>query len=103
VIRRAVCPGSFDPVTHGHLDIIERTARLASEVIVAVGANMAKNALFTPQERVEMLEVACADWDNVSVLPFSGLLVEFCAVHDVDVISKGVRAATSTTSCRWHR
>jgi pantetheine-phosphate adenylyltransferase len=92
VIRRAVCPGSFDPVTHGHLDIIERTARLASEVIVAVGGNMAKNALFTPAERVEMLEAACANWDNVSVMPFSGLLVEFCAAHGVDVISKGVRA-----------
>ena len=90
--RRAVCPGSFDPVTHGHLDIIERTARLASEVIVAVGGNMAKNALFTPAERVEMLKTACASWDNVSVMPFSGLLVEFCAAHDVDVISKGVRA-----------
>ena len=92
MIRRAVCPGSFDPVTHGHLDIIERTARLASEVIVAVGGNMAKNALFTPAERVEMLEVACASWDNVTVMPFSGLLVEFCTAHDVDVISKGVRA-----------
>ena len=90
---RAVCPGSFDPVTHGHLDIIERTARLASEVIVAVGGNMAKNALFTPQERVEMLEAACADWDNVSVMPFSGLLVDFCTAQNVNVISKGVRAA----------
>jgi pantetheine-phosphate adenylyltransferase len=93
VTTRAVCPGSFDPVTHGHLDIIERTARLASEVIVAVGGNMAKNALFTPQERVEMLEAACADWDNVSVMPFSGLLVDFCTAQNVNVISKGVRAA----------
>ena len=90
---RAVCPGSFDPVTHGHLDIIERTARLASDVIVAVGGNMAKNALFTPEERVEMLAAACAGWDNVSVMPFRGLLVDFCAAHDVNVISKGVRAA----------
>jgi pantetheine-phosphate adenylyltransferase len=93
VTIRAVCPGSFDPVTHGHLDIIERTAGIASEVIVAVGGNMAKNALFTPEERVEMLEAACADWDNVSVLPFRGLLVDFCAAHNVTVISKGVRAA----------
>ena len=90
---RAVCPGSFDPVTHGHLDIIERTARLASEVIVAVGGNMAKNALFTPEERVQMLHAACTGWDNVSVMPLSGLLVDFCAAHDANVISKGVRAA----------
>ena len=90
---RAVCPGSFDPVTHGHLDVIERTARLADAVIVAVGGNMAKNALFTPEERVEMLEAACAAWDNVSVLPLSGLLVDFCAAQNASVISKGVRAA----------
>jgi pantetheine-phosphate adenylyltransferase len=93
VTTRAVCPGSFDPVTHGHLDIIERTAQLADEVIVAVGGNMAKNALFTPEERVEMLEAACAGWHNVSVMPFSGLLVEFCAAQNAQVISKGVRSA----------
>jgi pantetheine-phosphate adenylyltransferase len=80
-------------VTHGHLDIIERTARLADEVIVAVGGNMAKNALFTPEERMKMLEAVCAAWDNVSVMPLSGLLVEFCAAHNANVISKGVRAA----------
>ena len=71
-MTRAVCPGSFDPVTHGHLDIIWRTARLADEVVVAVGDNMAKNALFTPPERVAMLEAACAEWDNVSVTLFAG-------------------------------
>ena len=54
-MTRAVCPGSFDPVTHGHLDVIERTTRLVDEVVVAVGRNIAKNALFTPEERVEML------------------------------------------------
>ena len=54
-MSRAVCPGSFDPVTHGHLDVIGRTARLVDEVVVAVGNNMAKNALFSPHERVEML------------------------------------------------
>ncbi len=92
-MTRAVCPGSFDPVTHGHLDIISRTARLADEVVVAVGDNMAKNALFTPPERVAMLEAACAEWDNVSVTLFTGLLVDFCTAHDIDLISKGVRAA----------
>lgn len=92
-MTRAVCPGSFDPVTHGHLDIIARTARLADEVLVAVGDNMAKNALFAPQERVAMLEAVCAEWDNVSVTTFGGLLVDFCVAHGVDLISKGVRAA----------
>jgi len=92
-MTRAVCPGSFDPVTHGHLDIIGRTAALADEVVVAVGDNMAKNALFPPSERVAMLGEACAEWDNVSVTLFRGLLVEFCAARDIGLISKGVRAA----------
>jgi pantetheine-phosphate adenylyltransferase len=92
-MTRAVCPGSFDPVTHGHLDIIRRTAQLADEVIVAVGDNVAKNALFPPQERVAMLEQACAEWDNVSVTLFRGLLVEFCTAQEAGLISKGVRAA----------
>lgn len=92
-MTRAVCPGSFDPVTHGHLDIIARTARLADQVVVAVGDNMAKDALFTPQERVAMLAEACAGWANVSVTLFGGLLVDYCIAHDIDLISKGVRAA----------
>ncbi len=92
-MTRAVCPGSFDPVTHGHLDIIRRTAALADEVVVAVGENVAKNALFTPPERVAMLEAACAELPNVSVTLFGGLLVRFCADHGIDLISKGVRAA----------
>ena len=92
-MTRAVCPGSFDPVTHGHLDIIGRTARLADEVVVAVGDNLTKNGLFTPPERVAMLEAARAPWENVSVTLFTGLLVDFCAAHEIGLISKGVRTA----------
>ena len=64
-LHRAVCPGSFDPVTHGHLDIVERAASLFDEVIVAVGVNASKNRLFSAEERIAMLEEACAGWDNV--------------------------------------
>jgi pantetheine-phosphate adenylyltransferase len=92
-MTRAVCPGSFDPVTYGHLDIIRRTAELADEVVVAVGDNVAKNALFPPQERVVMLQAVCAELPNVSVTLFRGLLVRFCADHGIGLISKGVRAA----------
>ena len=92
-MTRAVCPGSFDPVTHGHLDVIERTAKIVDEVLVAVGTNIAKNALFTPEERVEMLAEECAQWSNVEVTLFSGLLVDFCTENDIEVISKGLRAA----------
>jgi pantetheine-phosphate adenylyltransferase len=91
-MTRAVCPGSFDPVTHGHLDVIQRTARVVDQVVVAVGTNISKNALFTPEERVEMLIEECAEWSNVEVTLFDGLLVDFCAANNIDVISKGLRA-----------
>jgi pantetheine-phosphate adenylyltransferase len=91
-MTRAVCPGSFDPVTHGHLDVIERTARIVDDVLIAVGTNISKSALFSPDERVEMLADECAQWSNVEVTLFGGLLVDFCAAHDIDVISKGLRA-----------
>lgn len=90
-MTRAVCPGSFDPVTHGHLDVIERTAELFDEVVVAVGANVSKSALFTPAERVAMLQEGCAGWPGVSVSLFSGLLVDFCRERQIPVISKGLR------------
>ena len=72
-MTRAVCPGSFDPATHGHLDVIERTARVVDGVVVAVGTNKSKNALFTPYERVGMLREECAPWSNVEVTLFDGL------------------------------
>lgn len=91
-MSRAVCPGSFDPVTIGHLDIFARTASLYDEVIVAVGSNISKNALFTPPERLVMIEEACVDWPSVHVTLFSGLLVDFCLERGVDVIVKGLRS-----------
>ena len=91
-MSRAVCPGSFDPVTVGHLDVIGRAATLYDGVVVAVGSNVSKNALFLPAERVAMLEETCAAWPTVTVTVFSGLLVEFCRGHGVDVIVKGLRS-----------
>lgn len=91
-MTRAVCPGSFDPVTFGHLDVIERTAQLFDQVVVAVGANMSKTALFTPAERVAMLKQGCAGWPGVSVALFDGLLVDFCRDQQISVISKGLRS-----------
>ena len=91
-MTRAVCPGSFDPVTNGHLDVIGRTSRMVDYVVVAVGTNMSKNAVFTPDERVEMLTEECRQWSNVDVTLFRGLLVDFCTANDIDVISKGLRA-----------
>ena len=91
--RRAVCPGSFDPVTRGHLDVIGRAARLFDEVVVAVGANVGKNPLFTPAERVEMLTAACAEYPGVRTELFTGLLVDFCREQGAQAIVKGLRFA----------
>lgn len=91
---RAICPGSFDPVTHGHLDIIERAAQMFGEVVVAVGRNSAKNYLFTPDERAAMISEATAHLPNVRVEMLEGLLVDFCRDRDIDVIVKGLRFAS---------
>ena len=93
-MRRAVCPGSFDPVTHGHLDVIGRAARLFDEVVVAVGVNPSKSRLFSPEERLDMLRRACGEWDNVRVAGFTGLLTDFCAAEGVHAIVKGLRAVS---------
>lgn len=90
----ALCPGSFDPVTNGHLDIIERSSSNFDEVIVAVIANPSKEPLFTLTEREELLEKAVAPLGNVHVESFEGLLVEFARQRRVDVIVKGLRAVS---------
>jgi pantetheine-phosphate adenylyltransferase len=91
-MRRAVCPGSFDPVTLGHLDIVGRASALYDEVIVAVGRNASKNRMFSFDERTDMLREATAAYGNVVVDSFDGLIVDFCRTHDVQVIVKGLRA-----------
>jgi len=93
-VRRAACPGSFDPVTNGHTDIIGRASTLFDEVVVAVGVNASKNRLFSPQERIEMLTEACAGYANVRIDSFDGLLTDFCRDHGVDAIVKGLRAVS---------
>jgi pantetheine-phosphate adenylyltransferase len=93
-VRRCVCPGSFDPVTHGHLDIVQRAAGLFDEVVVAVGVNQSKRRLFSADERLDMLREACSGFDNVRVEGFTGLLTDFCQQHDIAAIVKGLRAVT---------
>lgn len=93
-MRRAVCPGSFDPVTNGHIDIVARASFLFDEVIVAVGVNKSKNRLFTAEERMEMLREACREFPNVRIDGFTGLLTAFCEERDVHAIVKGLRAVS---------
>ncbi len=93
-VRRAVCPGSFDPITNGHLDIIARAAKLYDVVHVAVMINKSKQGLFTVEERIALIEAVTADFGNVVVEAFHGLLVDFCKQRDIPAIVKGLRAVS---------
>lgn len=93
-MRKAVCPGSFDPVTNGHLDVFGRAADMFDEVTIAVLANSGKNPLFSVAERIALLETAVSPWPNLKVGTFNGLLVDFCKAKGINVIVKGLRAVT---------
>ena len=91
---RAIFPGSFDPITNGHLDVINRGMKLFDELIIAVGRSPIKNQLFTPEERVEMISELITDMQGVSVESFDGLTVEYAARKKADVILRGLRSLT---------
>ena len=91
---RAICPGSFDPVTNGHLDVFTRAAKIADEVTVAVLVNRTKAGMFTVEERMEILREVTAPLPNVRVDSFHGLLVDYCREHGIQAIVKGLRAVS---------
>ena len=93
-MRRCVCPGSFDPVTNGHLDVIERASRLYDEVTVAVLVNTAKAGLFSVEDRIDMLRQVTAGLGNVVVDSFDGLLADHCRERNIPVVVKGLRAVS---------
>ncbi len=93
-MKRVVCPGSFDPITFGHLDIIERASTLFDEVVVAVLVNQTKKTLFTVQERIEMIKEVTSKYPNVKVDSWTGLLVDYCKKNEIPMIVKGLRAVT---------
>lgn len=93
-MRRAIYPGSFDPVTFGHLDMIVRSAKIVDELIVAVLINSAKNPLFSTEERVSMLEEMTKDIPNVKVQSFEGLLIDYAKSEGANIIIRGLRAVT---------
>jgi pantetheine-phosphate adenylyltransferase len=93
-MTRAVCPGSFDPPTLGHLDIIGRSAGLFDELVVAVLVNPDKTGLFSLEERLDLLREITAEWPNVVVDSFRGLLVDYCVERGIKVIVKGIRAVS---------
>ena len=93
-MKRAVCPGSFDPITYGHLDIIERAAQQFDHVVVAVLENRTKSSLFTVAERIAMITQVTTQFPNVSVNSWSGLLVDYCKSNQIQAIVKGLRAVS---------
>lgn len=93
-MKRAVCPGSFDPITNGHLDVIERASGLFDEVTIAVLMNSSKSGLFTVDERVEIIRDCVKHLSNVTVDTWSGLLVDYCLAHEIKAIVKGLRAVS---------
>lgn len=93
-MKRVVCPGSFDPITFGHLDIIERASKMFDEVVIAVLVNKTKSTLFTVPERIEMITEVTSKFPNVRVDSWSGLLVDYCESNQISVIVKGLRAIT---------
>ncbi len=93
-MKRAVTPGTFDPITYGHLDVISRAAQLVDEIVVAVAASPGKRPLFSLEERTDLARQATAHLENVRVEPFDGLLVDFARDQCAEVLVKGLRAIT---------
>ncbi len=93
-MRKAVCPGSFDPVTNGHLDVFARASHLADEVVILVAINKNKAGTFSVEERMDMLREVVAPYPNIVVDSFMGLLVDYCKANEVQAIVKGLRAVT---------
>ncbi len=93
-MKTAVCPGSFDPVTNGHLDVFTRAAEMADEVVIAVLINHSKAGLFSVEERMEILREVTSPFPNMRVDSFHGLLVDYCKAHDIRAIIKGLRAVS---------
>lgn len=94
MMRRAIYPGSFDPITNGHVDLVHRAAHLFDELVVGISDNSTKSPLFTPEERLEMATASLADQTNVKVTVFRGLLVDFVAQSDCRAIIRGLRAVS---------
>ena len=94
MINKAIYPGTFDPITHGHSDLVKRATRLFDRVIVALAAKPGKQPVFTLEERLELARTALAEYDNVEICSFDGLLVEFARTKQARVILRGLRAVS---------
>lgn len=93
-MKKAIYPGSFDPITFGHLDIIQRSSKVFDEVVIGILNNSAKSPLFSVEERLKMTKMLTAQYDNVTVEPFEGLLVDYAKSINANIIIRGLRAVT---------
>jgi pantetheine-phosphate adenylyltransferase len=90
-MRIGIYPGSFDPLTFGHLDIIERARNICDKLIIAAARNISKKPLFSLEERLEMIRQSCTSMDNIEIVTFNGLLADYCKERNVNFIAKGIR------------
>ena len=90
-MKKCVYPGSFDPITNGHLDVIIRASKIFDEVVVLIGNNISKKALFTVEEKIDMIKQVTKDYPNIKVECFSGLIVDYCKNNNIDIIIRGIR------------
>lgn len=97
-MKKCVYPGSFDPITNGHLDVIIRASKVFDEVIVLVGNNITKTTLFTVDEKIDMIKLVTKKYLNIKVESFSGLIVDYCKANNIDVIIRGIRNYTDYES-----
>ena len=93
-MRIGIYPGSFDPLTYGHLDIIERAKKICDRLVVGILVNSAKNSMFQLSERIEIVKHCCSKYDAVEVISFGGLLVDFCKQNNINCIIRGLRAVS---------
>ncbi len=93
-MRIGIYPGSFDPLTYGHLDIIERALKVCDKLVVGILVNSSKNSLFTVEERIEVIKECCRGFNTIDVISFGGLLVDFCKENEVNFIIRGLRAVS---------
>lgn len=97
-MKKCVYPGSFDPITNGHLDVIIRASKVYDEVIILIGNNISKKALFTVEEKINMIKLVTKDYPNIKVDSFSGLIVDYCKDNNINVIIRGIRNYTDYES-----
>ena len=97
-MKKCVYPGSFDPITNGHLDVIIRASKVFDEVIILIGNNISKKALFTIEEKINMIKLVTKDYPNIKVDSFSGLIVDYCKDNNINVIIRGIRNYTDYES-----